>query len=405
MSDDIKQHVKEFQELQIAEGLVEARRKDLALKKLALEEKRTAYLVKQAEQQDREDERAKTIRFGMPTQGYLAQLQKDSADYLEAASHSMVFIHPGVPEFKAAIPNFRKNFIFIGGKTGEGKSTAVANIALQTVFQVNPDTGMPRRVLILTNEERPEDVYNRITFLYKGWAYINHDSFTAEQKRVCHEMMAKWMGGGLIQVIPDFYEGTSGNTTTPEGFETIMENLIRHGDFFDVVIIDYYQKYNRSRLNPKKDMYTVQAEFTTLVDNYKNIYPAPFFVFGQVKPPDEAETPFEIRVKGSKEISVKATVTIEMVADRKMRRTLWTTHKGRFTEMIGQTFQTGFDKGRFVPYTPEFAAAALKAKERKEMEKLQRKKETPNGKEESLEKAGQKGEEVAVQETKESPKA
>lgn len=385
----------------------ELRKAALAKKKLALEEKRVQYQLDQENKREVQQVRAEAMNYGVPTQEYCNKLQKDNMDYMDAATQSMTFINSSVIDFKKAVPYFRKNLIFIGAKTGEGKSTAVANIVLQTIFQVDPVTGKNRRCLVISNEEKAEDFYNRVTCLMKGIAYTNHDQFTPEMKQMLHDMIPKLMGGGRLMVIDDSFGSIGGTTTTVEGIKAIFDDLIRRQDWFDVIIIDYYQNVNSSRRNPMANQYAVQEEFANLMDQYKNLYPAPIVVMGQVKPPDLQETPFEVRVKGSKAISVKATVTIEMIADRKMRRTLWCVWKSRFTDSVGLNFYTGFEKGRFVPYTDEFKQKALAAAERQDERKWNKQagqdlaekiinKGTEHGKEEALEKAGIKGEEVVL---------
>lgn len=389
----------------------EARKEALQEQKLILEEARTRQALEKHLQTERELQAAKGISFTVPTNDYLVQLQQEIDDYLIAAKNPMTFMFPSTKDYQGfdkMVPWFRKNLIFIGAKTGEGKSTAIANIILGTISHPDPITGRPRRVLVLTNEEKAEDVYNRVTCLIKGWAYVNHNQFTDEQRKIFKEYMAKLMALGLV-VVDNGYGGVPGNTTTIEGVRNVFERIHADPIKFDAILIDYYQNVRSSKLNPRMNQFEVQEEFANLCDRYKNLYPAPILVVGQVKPPDAQDTPFEVRVKGSKEISVKATVTIEMMADRKMRRTAWHCHKGRFTESVGQSFFTGYDKGRFVPYTPEFQTKALQLKEKQEANKWNKKSaedlaakmskevENKNAKDQEtkkLEEAGQKGEEI-----------
>lgn len=401
MSDT--KHIDDFQAMMEEEKDLEIRQTELRRKRMVLEEARLAVQMDKHLKTEEELIRAKSISYTVPTIEYLQKLQLDNEEYMEAAKHNMIFINK--ERFMDAIPYFRKNLIFIGAKTGEGKSTAVANIILSTVSGLNPTTGRPRRVLVCSNEEKAEDVYNRVTCLVKGWAYTNHDKFTAEQRQVLKDYMEIWMKLGLM-VIDDGFGGVPGNTTTIEGARGIFENLMADPTKFDAVIWDYYQNVAYSKRDPMRNQYQVQEEFSNLCDQYKNLYPAPIVVVGQCKPPDAQETPFEIRVKGSKSISVRATITMEMIADRKMRRTLWVVHKSRFTDAVGQSFYTGYDRGKFVPYTPEFQAKALAANERQDEQKWNKKagqamaenminREKDNGsKKENLEEAGVKGEEV-----------
>jgi hypothetical protein len=59
-----------------------------------------------------------------------------------------------------------------------------------------------------------------------------------------------------------------------------------------------------------------------------------------------------------------------MKSEPDMLRTAWKIHKSRFSESIGKTIYTGFDKGRFVEYTLEFKNRVEIRKQEEEQKKL-----------------------------------
>lgn len=333
---------------------------ELDRKKAVIEENRITVQHARIEQSKKDLELIKNSTFGPLSNSEIDKLVKNNDEYIEGARHAMLFVNE---EFRNVVPFFRKNLILIGGKTGEGKSTTVANIILETIRQVNPLTGKKRRVLVLSNEEKPEDVYNRVTCLIKGWSYVNHDKFTDEMVLTFRKYIPLLAKDGLLTVIDNSYGGVMGMTTTIEGIKTIFDNLIRDGEYYDVIIIDYYQKINMSKEDPTMADWQVQAKLADMLDNYKNVYPAPIVVMAQVKPPGEDNSPFEHRIKGRKVITDPATLIMEMVAEREHLRTKWVVHKSRFTGSVGADFYTGFDQGRFVEYDNEFMAKVLKIKE------------------------------------------
>lgn len=361
MSDDVKNAFKkEF----AAVALIDAKQKELKGKKLIIEERRVNSEMDRLVQNDRDLEIAKGTNFGALSDEQIEKLRKDNLDYIEGAKNSMRFINK---TFDGIIPFFRKNLILIGGKTGEGKSTTVANIVRETITQPNKKTGKRRKVLVITNEEKSEDVYNRVTCLANGWHYTNHDKFTPEMIHTFDKMIPVLAAGGLLTVVDNTYNGSNGMTTTLEGIQTIFENLIRDNIEYDAVIIDYYQNIKHSKNNPQMNEYEVQALLANFLDRMKNEYAAPIIVMAQVKPPDEAETPFEFRIKGRKVICDPATLIMEMVAHRADLKTEWIIHKSRFTEAIGAHIMTGYDRGRFVEYSVDFQTKVAKIKEERQL--------------------------------------
>jgi hypothetical protein len=259
-------------------------------------------------------------------------------------------------EFKSIVPYFRKNLILVLADTGHGKSTAVASIAFETITHKNPATGKTGRVLVLTNEEAAEDFYNRITCHIKGWNYTKHDLFSEEQRKAFREFIPILAKDGRLTVIGNTYQGSAGHTRTPEGIENIFNNLIRDDEQYDAVILDYYQNVNESKVDARLDEWKCQAKLAGILDKFKNQYAAPIVVLAQVNKlrDEEDTTPYSIRIKGRKIICDKATFICELIPEHQLLRSKWIIHKSRFTGTVGQCIYTGYDRGKFVPYSVEF---------------------------------------------------
>lgn len=339
------------------DALEERRKKEVLRKELKVRERKADSALTRIEQGDKDTEIARSTSYGGLTIEDVLQKQRENTEYMLAARNKMSFINK---EFVKAIPFFRKNLILVGGKTGEGKSTTVANIIREMISKVNNLTGRKRRVLVITNEEKSEDVYNRITCLIEGWHYTNHDRFTDEQISKFNNNIALLSKDGMVTVVDDNYHGANGTTTTLEGICQIFDNLIANGEWYDVIIIDYYQNIKESRQNPGWAEWEVQQALVRRLDQYKNIYPAPIVVLAQVTPPTDSEgnstTSFKYRIEGRKSILNVATCAIEMVANREELCTEWVIHKSRFNEMVGETITTGYKDGRYVEYDEKFIA-------------------------------------------------
>jgi len=349
--------------------VMEKKLKELKKKKLELDERRVNFELKRVHEDEEDLKKAREANFGNMSEDQVNSLVKSNEDYIEAAKNRMMFIDP---IFDAVVPYFRSNIILVGAKTGDGKSTTVANIARTTIALKNEITGQHKKVLVITNEERAEDFYNRITCLIKGWSYTNHDRFTPEMTATFTQYIKFLGGSGLITVVDDSYSGGTGQTTTIEGIESIFNNLIKNEQYYDVILLDYVQNCKRSKEDHKLNEWQVQQKLAALLDRMKNIYPAPIIVMAQVNPNKEDENvPFQYRVKGAKVIADVATLIVELIADRENLRTGWQVHKSRFTEgVVGKTYYTGYDRGRYVSYDEEFRKKVQVFQEKRQLEMM-----------------------------------
>jgi hypothetical protein len=311
------------------------------LKKKAVSDFRTEADYERFVQSSKEVEALKNINLDSNRDEYVAQIIRENDEYMAAAKNCKTFI---CKSFDNIVPNFGKNINLIGANTGEGKSTAVANIALQTAM-----TG--GRTLIITNEEAVPDVYNRITCLSKGWIYSNHNEFTDEQKETLRDGVRKL--SKFIYVVGDASYGP-GTTTTIEGLKGVLESLITNGQKYDSIIIDYIQKVTYSKLSPQSKTWEVLSNVMQYLDGFKNRYLAPIIVMAQLHNSGNSandDRSFEDRIKGFKGILTPVTCAMEMKADKKTLETIFVIHKNRWYngDIDGQEVKIGWFKGKFVP--------------------------------------------------------
>ena len=370
MSQNTKdqQEIENFKKVLEKDAELDKIKADLSEKKTKVDHKRYTALAKQMDQDEKDLELAKNIDLSAMSDAQILEIQESNDQYMEAATSCMKFI---CDTFDTYIPFFRKNLILIGAESGHGKSTIAANIAYRTMQQINPATGQKCKVLIITNEEQSEDFINRITCLNKGWDYSNHASFTKEQKDTFRRAIPLLTKDGRLTVIDDDYGGAHGMTTSLEGLESIFDNLMRNKIHYDVIIIDYYQHFTMSKIDPSLDEYRVQDKVGRLLDHYKNVYSAPIILLSQLKPPSqESPRSFKERIEGRKSIYNVATLAMEIIAVRDDLMTQWTIWKSRFNKGIGTTLKTGFDRGMFVKYTNDFIEKVQNMKLRREAQAM-----------------------------------
>ena len=349
---------------QMAEDVeLDIRTAELRKKELILRERKVENEIDALNRSDQSIAITKESKLGRISDKDIARYKKDNTDYLHAAKNPIPFIHP---IFDKVVPLFRNNLILIGAETGQGKSTCVSNIILTALRN-------GKRILVLTNEQNATDFYNTVSCYILGIPYTDHASFSPEIIQKFEDNIEFFGKSGRLTIIDDTFGGSTGVTTTIEGIQGIFENLIANREYYDLVILDYYQSVHLSSRNPKLTEWDVQRNLGNLLDTYKNVYPAPIVLMAQVKPQGEDENvPFKVRLEGVKAILNRATFSMEMVADKQNLKTEWLIEKSRFSSSQGSKIVTGYDRGRFVEYTEKFVKDVndmKDARERKQMNK------------------------------------
>lgn len=370
ITNDVK---KDFLENLTAEVDLSKKEKELRANKINVQYDR----LKENEQKTKAVEQSK---YGTISQERAEELAVESDNYLIGAKKQMAFINDS---FNGMVSFFEQNLILIGAKTGAGKSTCVANLAMSLITQKNPFTGKGGRCLVITNEESIIHLYNRVTCLIKGWHYSEHDQFTEEQRKTFSSFIPTL--SQRITVVDDTFASPSGGTTTSvEGIENIFKNIVRDNEQYDAVIIDYYQGVIDSTKDSLLTEYQVQRRLTHVLEKYRKIYKAPIVIMAQVTPPTDEDdhTPFQVRLQGTKLICNKATVIIEMLLDGQNLRTEWVFRKGRYSSFGSESVETGYSNGRFVKYDDAFKNNLKRRRELAEAAELNKKTGIKLGKEE-----------------------
>lgn len=280
----------------------------------------------------------------------LERIKADNTKYFEKLKEAGIFIND---DFKKDVPFFPGTITMCIANTGDGKSTASANIALQSLIQ-------GKRVLMIVNEERTSDCYNRITCLIKKWHYQEHDKFTDDQKNIFNQYVD--ILGPRLTIIDNMDETgeiTTSQTTSVEGVEQIFHKILDEkdkGNKFDVIIFDYYQNVSESLENPGAATWQNQERFANMIDQFKNVADCPIVLMAQKKASkdDTNDGTYKDLVEGRKSISNKATSIIEIKADKENFRTEWIIKKSRWSSANGKTIYTGYDMGKYVKYTEDF---------------------------------------------------
>lgn len=331
---------------------------DLQAKKRAIDEYRVESTYSAIEESKKELTALGSLVFSLGQNKSILKGIERGREYMDSAAQCMRFV---CNEFNGKIPFFPKNIILAGAYSADGKSTLTSNICYDLLCQ-------KKKVLVITNEEALSDVYNRVTCISQGWIYANHENFTKAQKDFLDEA-AKNMSSQMY-VIDNDHDGASDLTVSYEGIVSILSSIEKQEEKFDAIVIDYYQNISMMKADMKMEDYKVQAKFVKWLDQFKNRYPAPIVIMSQLKAVSKENTlPFKERIEGRKSIYNIATFAIEIRADKPNLRTEWTIHKSRFNDCQGQTFYTGWKRGRYVPYDNAFRLEVEDTKMKRAAEK------------------------------------
>ena len=279
----------------------------------------------------------------------IRNVQENSRTYFEGAKNGMVFLNES---FRKWVPLWGGNIVLIGARTGGGKSSVAANLIFSTIQQKNPVTGKNRKVLCISAEETPVQVFSQLSCLARNWNFNEQDEFTEEQRNELIEFIPKWAKNGVSVIGED----GRGSTSSIDGIEAILTNLLETKTHYDLILIDYIQKITTSKKNTQMQQFMVLKEVMNLLDSFKNNYPGAICVLSQIKANDAEETlDFQDRLRGSRDIITPCTVALELVAEPKILRSRFIVRKNRYKgSTLGGHVDMGYDRGRFVPYSEEF---------------------------------------------------
>lgn len=290
---------------------------------------------------------------------YFDKMDQEQDRMIESLNSRIPFINHELTDF---VPFSYPNLLLIGAKTGDGKSTAAANIVYGLLAAKDEKTGKDHRVLVISNEEMAITVMNRVICLDEGWNLNRQKTFSEAQHNKLRQRRRELGQSGRIRVIDSEFPEFKDATTTYEGLKFILENAYEAykngGEPYSAIIIDYFQKISSSKENSKSSTYEVLKKVTDLLDGFYKKYPAPIVIFSQVKPEAKEETDFEYRIKECKAIYVASTHALEISPNKRLSASEFVCHKHRFSsDERGSSITAGWEAGRFVEYTDEFRAA------------------------------------------------
>jgi len=284
---------------------------------------------------------------------------------IEDRKNAVIFLNERISKHFIAAPG---SLIVIPSMTNNGKSTLTAHIAEAIVNQ-------NKKVLILSNEEKEEDVRARISCLRTKVSFGDYktNKCTPEDiEKVLNDAEFMSKDAKLVVISPK-NEADAYKVTTVKG---VMATLEKAKGKFDAVIIDYYTNVNISEVGVQ-DPWTVNNALASELNVFKDSSPFPIITMAQCdslrneKNKQELDdSDFEAqhpmyRWKGGKSIIIYATDIIELKKDFENSRSYLYAHKVRFGHgdlLRGHVLYFDKKMQRFSEWTPQIDAQITASK-------------------------------------------
>ena len=303
-------------------------------------------IEKQWNQYTDQQDRAERMRIDPEKFHKLGSAAADNELYQQDVEKKLPFINGALSKI---IPVLPRNLYLIGGITGGGKSTTVANIII-------PILSTGRKILVISNEENRNDVYSRVACRILGYSFMLlklgelHISIREKINEEVNRLET------IMTVIGTDFQDNPDLVCTPEGVKSVFEYFSKD---HDAILLDYYQNISSSTLDDRPEPHVHQEKFAYFINVFKNSFGGPIFVMSQLLKAKEksiTEADFKGRVEGRKIIANFAQYHIELIPDFDNYTTKFKFHKERMGMYQGKNVTMGFDikSQTFVPHDDAF---------------------------------------------------
>lgn len=277
------------------------------------------------------------------------------ANYNKMLKERITFINQ---DLSKVIPFTRENLYLMCAYSGNGKSTAAANISY-------PLWKEGKKTLVISNEEPEQDIIYRIACLELGYNFNDYKKgqMPITNQKECMKLFPEIARHVKIVDV----NAKNGITTKLEGIKNILE-AVNNKDY-SCVMIDYYQLIRKSISNPSASPYEVLNDLRIFFGQYIKRSNIPIVIFAQLHSLGKRNNKdLDSRIKMGPEIYETATVVLEMVPNFEDKTTDFVIVKDRFG-YAGNRLCFSFDKGRFIPMDEE----ALEKKKQEQVEEIEEK--------------------------------
>lgn len=253
---------------------------------------------------------------------------------LRALTENVPFITPEIDEFKLT-----QGLIIVGGKTGQGKSTTLANIMAGFVQNRPPED----KAIIITNEESTEAVYSRIACVLLKTSF---KSFYNDRLPKVEADKIKSVATSLIgRVVVEEGNGQFDMTC----LEDVKDALVYAAEGgYKIATIDYFQTVTWSREFPQMSAVEVSKSLGFFFKDYGRKAPIPVIAFAQLRPSsDKTPEDFSARIQNDRTIANHAFINVEVIPDFEKKTTTFKIWKDRHGFSQGKEYEFYFNGGKY----------------------------------------------------------
>lgn len=230
----------------------------------------------------------------------------------------------------------------IGGKTGRGKTSLLANL-LAGFVTYRPDT----IAVVILNEEKGGTLLQRVACVllkasFPRFFFGRLQTFEEDQVRKLARELAARIVVFNGDAMPD---GSYYDTSCLEDVKTIVGGAPSVGA--NLVLGDYWQNVNFSRDNPTLETWQISKDLGFFMKEFGRKHKVPVGWFCQLKGEDESKD-FKDRVENDKHLANHAYTCIELKPDKETCMTTFQIWKQRWAFDQQYKVVLRFDQGRYV---------------------------------------------------------
>lgn len=271
-------------------------------------------------------------KYSIPSvESRIASYSDDRRQRLSAVAERVPFIGPETGLL------IYPGLILIGGISGKGKSTLLANL-LAGFVKANPN----KKAVVITNEESLSAIYDRIACILEEKSF--HRFYTGELKQSDLDQLAERVES-LIRTNVEVVDSKDYDMTCMEDVQAVFQYAVESKA--GLAALDYYQTITHSKEHPEMEAFAVLKRMGGWLKTFVKNIPNPIITLVQLRQGTPGEG-FKERVENDRQIFNHAHQCIEIQPNFETRETKARVVKSRYGADDINEVTLQYKDGRFV---------------------------------------------------------